>query len=57
MIRSTKGITVATARAVASGNSGKQEDILAAANAGRQAAFSMIETVKVSLLIFFSVCD
>ncbi|EDV28944.1 uncharacterized protein TRIADDRAFT_19795, partial [Trichoplax adhaerens] len=50
LIRSTKGITVATARAVACGNSGKQEDILAAANAGRQAVFNMIEMVKLAAL-------
>lgn len=42
LIRSTKQVTLATAKAVGAGNTCKQEDIVAASNAGRQAVFQML---------------
>lgn len=47
LIRSTKGITLATAKAVAAGNSGKQADIVQAANVGRKACTEMLIICKV----------
>ena len=48
LIRATKGVTLATAKAVAAGNSGKQEDIVQAANVGRRYCTELLVVVKVS---------
>uniref|UniRef100_A0A3P8ZIK2 Talin 2a n=1 Tax=Esox lucius TaxID=8010 RepID=A0A3P8ZIK2_ESOLU len=45
-IRMTKGITTATAKAVAAGNSARQEDVIATANLSRKAIFDMLTTCK-----------
>ena len=49
LIRATKPITIATAKAVAAGNSGKQEDVIVAANMGRKAVHDLLLTAKVSV--------
>ncbi len=46
-IRMTKGITVATAKAVAAGNSAQQEDVISTANLSRKAISDMLNTCKV----------
>lgn len=46
-IRMTKGITVATAKAVAAGNSAQQEDVISTANLSRKAITDMLTTCKV----------
>ncbi|XP_044738316.1 talin-1 isoform X2 [Chrysoperla carnea] len=46
LVRCTKAITVATAKAVAAGNSNKQEDIIQAANIGRKAISDMLIICK-----------
>lgn len=43
----TKGITIATAKAVAAGNSARQEDIIHTANLSRKAISDMLTTCKV----------
>ena len=48
VVKASKPITQATAKAVGAGNSGKQEDIIAAANMGRKAISDMLTTVKVA---------
>uniref|UniRef100_A0A8C5E9A7 Talin-2 n=1 Tax=Gouania willdenowi TaxID=441366 RepID=A0A8C5E9A7_GOUWI len=45
-IRMTKGITMATAKAVAAGNSARQEDIIHTANISRKAISDMLTTCK-----------
>ncbi|XP_056287859.1 talin-1 isoform X1 [Pseudoliparis swirei] len=45
-IRMTKGITMATAKAVAAGNSCRQEDIIATANLSRRAIADMLHSCK-----------
>uniref|UniRef100_A0A674EIV1 Talin 2a n=1 Tax=Salmo trutta TaxID=8032 RepID=A0A674EIV1_SALTR len=45
-IRMTKGITTATAKAVAAGNSARQEDVISTANLSRKAIFDMLTTCK-----------
>ena len=50
-IRMTKGITVATAKAVAAGNSAQQEDVIATANLSRKAISDMLTTCKVLIHI------
>ncbi|KAM9408896.1 LOW QUALITY PROTEIN: talin-2-like [Pholidichthys leucotaenia] len=45
-IRMTKGITMATAKAVAAGNSARQEDIIHTANISRKAISDMLSTCK-----------
>lgn len=50
LVRCTKPITLATARAVAAGNSCKQEDIIVAANMGRKAVSDMLTVCKVRLV-------
>ncbi|XP_030575113.1 talin-2 isoform X2 [Archocentrus centrarchus] len=45
-IRMTKGITMATAKAVAAGNSARQEDIIHTANVSRKAISDMLTTCK-----------
>ncbi|XP_063985728.1 talin-2 isoform X1 [Diachasmimorpha longicaudata] len=46
LVRCTKSITTATAKAVAAGNSCKQDDITAAANMGRKAISDMLSICK-----------
>lgn len=46
-IRMTKGITMATAKAVAAGNSCRQEDVIATANLSRKAVSDMLTACKV----------
>ncbi|KAK3607410.1 hypothetical protein CHS0354_003045 [Potamilus streckersoni] len=46
LIRYTKPITTATAKAVAAGNSCRQEDVIAAANMGRKAVFDLLGVCK-----------
>jgi len=46
-IRMTKGITLATAKAVAAGNSAQQEDVIATANLSRKAISDMLTSCKV----------
>lgn len=50
-IRMTKGITMATAKAVAAGNSCRQEDIIATANLSRRAIAEMLHSCKVTLAV------
>uniref|UniRef100_A0A3B5LYY2 Talin 2a n=1 Tax=Xiphophorus couchianus TaxID=32473 RepID=A0A3B5LYY2_9TELE len=45
-IRMTKGITIATAKAVAAGNSARQEDVIHTANLSRKAISDMLTTCK-----------
>uniref|UniRef100_A0A1A7XDC4 Talin 2 n=2 Tax=Nothobranchiidae TaxID=405002 RepID=A0A1A7XDC4_9TELE len=45
-IRKTNGITIATAKAVAAGNSAQQEDVIATANLSRKAISDMLATCK-----------
>ncbi|XP_056428796.1 talin-2 isoform X2 [Hyla sarda] len=45
-IRMTKGITAATAKAVAAGNSCRQEDVIATANLSRKAVSEMLNACK-----------
>ncbi|KAA0203024.1 hypothetical protein HAZT_HAZT004407, partial [Hyalella azteca] len=47
LVKASKPITQATAKAVGAGNSGKQEDIIVAANMGRKAISDMLTTVKI----------
>lgn len=53
-IRMTKGITIATAKAVAAGNSARQEDIIHTANLSRKAMSDMLSTCKVLFQLY---CD
>ncbi|KAK7790683.1 hypothetical protein R5R35_008203 [Gryllus longicercus] len=46
LVRCTKAITVATAKAVAAGSSGRQEDVIVAANMGRKAISDMLHICK-----------
>ncbi|GLV39682.1 rhea [Carabus blaptoides fortunei] len=46
LLRCTKAITQSTAKAVAAGNSNKQDDIIAAANMGRKAISDMLVICK-----------
>lgn len=46
LVRVTKPVTLATAKAVAAGTSGKQDDIIVAANMGRKAIFDVLTTAK-----------
>ncbi|KAB0393136.1 hypothetical protein E2I00_013983 [Balaenoptera physalus] len=50
-IRMTKGITMATAKAVAAGNSCRQEDVIATANLSRRAIADMLRACKVDILV------
>lgn len=61
LVRCTKAITQATAKAVAAGNSCKQDDIIVAANMGRKAISDMLTICKVrfnniSCSVMFTVC-
>lgn len=51
-IRMTKGITIATAKAVAAGNSARQEDIIHTANLSRKAMSDMLSTCKVLFQLY-----
>ena len=51
LLRATRPITLATAKAVAAGNSGKQEDVIVAANLGRKAISDMLSTCKVKTFV------
>ncbi|UYV64796.1 TLN1 [Cordylochernes scorpioides] len=46
LVRVTKPVTLATAKAVAAGTSGKQDDIIVAANMGRKAITDLLTTAK-----------
>lgn len=46
LLRATKPVTLATAKAVAAGNSCKQDDIIVAANMGRKAIFDLLMVSK-----------
>lgn len=46
LVRVTKPVTLATAKAVAAGTSGKQDDVIVAANMGRKAIFDVLTTSK-----------
>lgn len=46
LVRCTKSITVATAKAVAAGSSGKQDDIIMAADMGRKAIVELLAICK-----------
>lgn len=52
-IRMTKGITMATTKAVAAGNSCRQEDVIATANLSRKAVSDMLTACKVKTLALF----
>lgn len=53
LVRVTKPITLATAKAVAAGNSCFQDDVIVAANVGRKAISDMLTTCKVGLLLVY----
>lgn len=57
-IRMTKGITTATAKAVAAGNSARQEDVISTANLSRKVIADMLSTCKVCVCVYtcFSAC-
>ena len=46
LIRATKGVSLATAKAVAAGNSGRQEDVVMAADLGRKYCADIMKVVK-----------
>nr|XP_037279500.1 talin-2-like isoform X2 [Rhipicephalus microplus] len=46
LVRATQPVTLATAKAVAAGNSGQQGDIIVAANMGRKAIFDLLSVTK-----------
>jgi len=48
LVRLTRPLTLATAKAVAAGNSGHQDDIIAAANMGRKAVSDLLRGCRVS---------
>ena len=50
LVRSTKGVTLSTAKAVQAGSACRQEDVTACANMGRQAIVNMLVMCKVSLI-------
>lgn len=52
LIRYTKPITQATAKAVAAGNSGRQEEVIVVANMGRKAVFDLLGVSKVRVFQF-----
>jgi talin len=51
LLRLTRPITLATVKAVAAGNSGRQEDIIAAANIGRKAVSDLLRGCRVSYIL------
>jgi len=52
LVRLTKPMTMATAKAAAAGHSGRQEDVIVAANTGRKAITDLLRACKVCGLIF-----
>lgn len=46
LIRATKPVTIATAKAVAAGTSGQQDDIIVVANMGRKAIHDLLQVCK-----------
>jgi len=52
LVRLTRPLTLATAKAVAAGNSGHQDDIIAAANMGRKAVSDLLRGCRVSDIWF-----
>jgi talin len=48
LIRFTKPLTIATAKAVAASNSCRQEDIISASNLGRKCIFELFGVIKVN---------
>eukprot|EP00111_Clytia_hemisphaerica_P007373 TCONS_00021443-protein len=50
LVRATKGVTVATAKAVAAANSVRQADIIEAANIGRKQCIELIDTSKGAII-------
>ena len=53
----TKGITMATAKAVAAGNSCRQEDVIATANLSRRAIADMLRACKVEIPAVRQKCE
>jgi len=54
LLRLTRPITMATVKAVAAGNSGQQEDIIAAANMGRKAICDLLRGCRVCTSVISS---
>ena len=54
LVRLTRPLTLATAKAVAAGNSGHQDDIIAAANMGRKAVSDLLRGCRVCDCELFS---
>ncbi|XP_064644929.1 talin-1-like isoform X17 [Lineus longissimus] len=50
LIRATKPVTMATGKTVAAGNSGRQEDVIAASNIGRKAMFDLLHVCKATAM-------
>lgn len=48
LVRATKPVTLATAKAVAAGSSCRQDDVIVAANTGRKAISDLLTTCKVA---------
>lgn len=55
LVRLTRPLTLATAKAVAAGNSGHQDDIIAAANMGRKAVSDLLRGCRVSSSWFYNI--
>lgn len=51
LIRATKPVTIATAKAVAAGTSGQQDDIIVVANMGRKAIHDLLQVCKSAALL------
>ena len=54
LVRLTRPLTLATAKAVAAGNSGHQDDIIAAANMGRKAVSDLLRGCRVRVIWFIN---
>ena len=54
LVRATKGVTLATAKAVAAGTSLKQADIIEATNLGRKQCIELMEVAQVRIINFKS---
>jgi len=50
LVRLTRPLTLATSKAVAAGNSGHQDDIIAAANMGRKAVSDLLRGCRVCIV-------
>ena len=57
LMRATRPITIATAKAVAAGKSCKQDDVIVAANMGRKAISDMLATCKVRQLTWLDLLN